>query len=52
MLAVELAKLKRKAEGYITHLKPGEIELTMKDVQECAGAWKPCLLANIQVFRL
>ena len=52
MLAVELAKLKRKAEVYITHLKPGEIELTMQEIQECAGAWKPCMLENNQVFRL
>ena len=29
LLAEELAKLERNAEIYITHLKPGEIELTM-----------------------
>ncbi|MBI4192322.1 MAG: 3',5'-cyclic-nucleotide phosphodiesterase [Betaproteobacteria bacterium] len=52
MLAEELAKFKRKAEVYITHLKPGEIELTMREIQECAGAWKPRMLENNQVFEL
>ena len=50
MLADELAKLKRKAEVYITHLKPGEIELTMQEIQECAGAYSPRMLENNQVF--
>jgi hypothetical protein len=52
MLAQELTKLKRKAEVYITHLKPGEIELTMQEIQECAGAWNPRMLENNQVFEL
>jgi len=52
MLAEELAKFKRKAEVYITHLKPSEIELTMQEIQECAGAWKPRMLENNQVFEL
>jgi cAMP phosphodiesterase len=50
MLADELAKLKRKAEVYITHLKPGEIELTMQEIMECAGAYGPRMLENNQVF--
>ena len=50
MLADELAKLKRKAEVYITHLKPGEIELTMQEIMECAGTYRPRMLENNQVF--
>jgi ribonuclease BN (tRNA processing enzyme) len=52
MLAEELAKLKLEAEVYITHLKPGEIEVTMQEIRECAGAWKPRMLENDQVFDL
>jgi ribonuclease BN (tRNA processing enzyme) len=52
MLAEELAKLKRKAEVYITHLKPGEGELTMREIQECAGVYQPRRLENNQVFEL
>jgi len=52
MLAEELAKFKLEAEVYITHLKPGEIEVTMQEIRECAGAWKPRMLENNQVFDL
>lgn len=50
MLAEELSKLERPAEIYITHLKPGEIELTMREVEECAARWKPRMLQHSQVF--
>lgn len=50
MLAEELAKLTIPAEIYITHLKPGEIELTMREVELCAGKWKPRMLQNNQIF--
>lgn len=50
MLATELAKLRRPAEIYITHLKPGEIELTMREVEDCAGKWRPRMLQGSQVF--
>ena len=50
MLAEELAKLERSAEIYITHLKPGEIELTMQEIEEDAGQFRPCMLQNNQVF--
>jgi ribonuclease BN (tRNA processing enzyme) len=50
LLAEELARLERPAEVYITHLKPGEIELTMQEVEACAGKWKPRMLQNGQVF--
>jgi len=52
MLCEELAKLKRPAEIYITHLKPGEAEVTMQEIRECAGAWNPRMLENNQVFEL
>ena len=50
MLAEELAKLERSAEIYVTHLKPGEIELTMQEIEECAGQWQPRMLQNNQVI--
>jgi hypothetical protein len=45
-LAEELAKLERNPEIYITHLKPGEIEPTMREIEECAGDLKPRMLQN------
>jgi cAMP phosphodiesterase len=50
MLAEELAKLERSAEIYITHLKPGEIELTMQEIEDDAGQYRPRMLQNNQVF--
>jgi ribonuclease BN (tRNA processing enzyme) len=50
MLAEELGKFKLPAEVYITHLKPGEIELTMREIEECAARWKPRMLQNNQIF--
>jgi cAMP phosphodiesterase len=50
MLAEELAKLERSCEIFITHLKPGEIELTMQEIEECAGAFRPRLLQNNMVL--
>ena len=52
LLADELRKLTRKADIYITHLKPGEVELTMREIQECAGDWEPRMLENNQVIDL
>jgi ribonuclease BN (tRNA processing enzyme) len=45
-LAEELSKLERNAEIYITHMKPGEIEPTMLEIEECAGAFRPRMLQN------
>ncbi len=50
MLAEELARLERSVDIFITHLKPGEIELTMQEVEECAGQFKPRMLQNNQTF--
>ncbi|GBG01069.1 cAMP phosphodiesterase class-II:metallo-beta-lactamase superfamily protein [Azospira sp. I13] len=52
MLAEELAKLARPADIFITHLKPGQIELTMQEIEECVGDFKPRMLQNNQVFEL
>lgn len=46
MLAEELAKLERSAEIYISHLKPGEIELIMEEIEECCGHYRPRILQN------
>lgn len=50
MLADELAKLRWPAEVFITHLKPGEIELTMAEIEQYAGQYRPRMLQNGQVF--
>lgn len=50
MLAEELSKLERDAEIFITHLKPGEMELTMQEIEEAAGNYKPRMLQNNQII--
>jgi len=50
MLAEELEQLTCAAEVYITHLKPGEGELIMQEIAECAGRWRPRMLEHGQVF--
>lgn len=50
MLAEELLKLKLNPEIYITHLKPGEVELTMQEIGECVHGFAPRMLQNGQVF--
>jgi ribonuclease BN (tRNA processing enzyme) len=50
MLAEELAKLTRQVEVYITHLKPGEVALTMSEIEKDAAFWRPMMLGCGQVF--
>lgn len=50
MLAAELARLERPAEIYITHLKPGEYEVIMEEINACAGRHAPQMLLTFQVF--
>lgn len=50
MLAAELQQLERECEIHITHLKPGQIELTMEEIEHCLGDFKPRMLQNNQVF--
>jgi ribonuclease BN (tRNA processing enzyme) len=52
MLAQELEKMRVSPEVFITHLKPGEGALTMKEVGEAAGRWRPRMLENNQEFTL
>jgi hypothetical protein len=50
MLAVELAKFKGKAEVFITHLKPGELELTMQEIEKDVRDIETKMLRNNQEF--
>jgi ribonuclease BN (tRNA processing enzyme) len=50
ILAEELAKFKLEAEVFITHLKPGELELTMRQVEDCVRGLRPKMLLNNQEF--
>jgi len=52
MLAEELEKMRAEPEVFITHLKPGEGALTMKEVTQAAGRWRPRMLENNQEFSL
>ena len=51
-LAEELEKMRATPEVYITHLKPGEGALTMREVGQAAGRWRPRMLENNQVFSI
>lgn len=52
MLLEELRSLQSQPEIFITHLKPGQIELTMAEIEDSIGDFKPRMLQNNQVFEL
>jgi ribonuclease BN (tRNA processing enzyme) len=52
MLAEELARMRRPAEILITHLKPGEAELTMREIHTCVGRFRPRMLLHGESFDL
>ena len=52
MLGRELAKLKRAAEIYVTHLKPGDDDAITTEVEHFAGQYAPAMLRNGQTFEL
>jgi ribonuclease BN (tRNA processing enzyme) len=52
MLADELAKLNRPVEILVTHLKPGEVHLTMSEIGRNAGKWRPRMLEHGMVLSL
>jgi len=52
MLLAELEQLQRSAEVFITHLKPGQIELTMQEIEDCIGEYRPGMLQNNQLFEI
>jgi ribonuclease BN (tRNA processing enzyme) len=52
LLAGELRHLQHRPEIFITHLKPGQIERTMEELEEAVVNLKPRMLQNNQVFEL
>ena len=52
LLAKDIVKLKRDPQIFITHLKPGEVELTMQEISECITGFVPKMLQNGHVFEL
>lgn len=52
LLLEELSHLQRDAEVFITHLKPGQIELTMQEIEDNIGEYRPGMLQNNQLFEL
>lgn len=50
MLAAELEHLTRPADIHITHLKPGQSDVTMREIEQRIGARLPRMLRNGQVF--
>lgn len=50
LLAEELKKLEQTAEIFITHLKPSETDVTMREIQQCIGRYSPHRLENDQLF--
>src|SRR5262249_42307110 len=50
MLAEELAKFEGRADIWITHLKPGEIELIMEEIEASVGPRRPRRRQKAQVF--
>ena len=50
MLAEELEKLERDAQIFITHLRQGEADLTMQEIERCAGRFNSRRLTSNQIF--
>ena len=50
LLAEELKKFEQTAEIFITHLKPNEADVTMREIQQCIGKYNPHRLENDQLF--
>ncbi|MCA2999695.1 MAG: 3',5'-cyclic-nucleotide phosphodiesterase [Rhodocyclaceae bacterium] len=51
MLAEELSKLARPVEILVTHLKPGEVNLTMSEIGQDAGRWRPRMLEQGMILK-
>lgn len=49
-LAAELKKLTRSCRVHITHLKPGQVEATMEEINTCLQDFSPEMLQNNQLF--
>lgn len=50
LLAAELRRLNRPCELFVTHLKPGDIERTMLEIENNLTEFSPEMLQNNQVF--
>jgi len=50
MLAEELKKMTNPCRIYITHLKPGQVEATMEEINRCLQDFSPEMLQNNQIF--
>lgn len=50
LLAKDIQKLKQNPNIFISHLKPGEVELTMREINECIGGFSVQMLQNGQVI--
>lgn len=50
LLAEELAKLQCKPAIYISHLKPGACDVTMRQISECVQNFSPKMLMHGQVI--
>lgn len=50
LLVEELRKLKKPARIYVTHLKPGETELIMSEIERDAAEFAPRMLKNNQII--
>lgn len=50
MLADELQLLRRPAQILITHLKPGAAAITMQEVHERAGRYRPRMLSHGEII--
>ena len=46
----DLKKFERHAEMYITHLKPGESDITMDEIHKTMPQFNPRKLENNQTF--
>lgn len=50
MLHAELGKLTQSPEIFITHLKPGQADVIMQEIDAAAGGQRPRMLRTDQVF--
>ncbi len=50
MLVEELVHLQQDAEIFITHLKPGQIELIMQEIEDAVGELRPRMLQHNMIF--
>ena len=52
MLVGELSKLTQNPEIFITHLKPSQVELTMREIDSAVTRFRPRMLEHNQIIEL